>query len=202
MSEDEVIILAVASPRTGRHVPHFHKLPIGHIGGRQSQVIPYRWRNIQPGAVIKIWFGTLVSEDVLKVVRAKWTAILPLRIARAISLTNGDPAMSAYRLARPRVGLFKPWNYQRGFRFELTMRYIVVRQRTVKGILLGNKSYWNVIAPGTGIGRISAAVILGPIKVPRTFVIWDRIISSCFFPNPKHSGHNTSLPRITLHRRT
>jgi hypothetical protein len=32
--ENEVIVIAVASPRTRRHVANFHKLPIGHIGWR------------------------------------------------------------------------------------------------------------------------------------------------------------------------
>src|SRR5204863_1437588 len=96
----------------------------------------------------------------------------------------------------------KPRNHQRGFRFELTMRYIVVRQRTVKGILLGNKGYWNVVAPCTGVRGIGSAIILRPIKVPGTFVVWNRIVASGLFSNPKHRGHDIALPRITLDRRT
>src|SRR5215470_568266 len=81
------------------------------------------------------------------------------------------------------------------------MRYIVVRQRTVKGVLLGNKSYWNVIPSSTGIRGIGSAIILRPIKVPGTSVVWNGVVASRLFSDPKHSGHDVGLPRITLHRR-
>src|SRR6266545_6244872 len=99
-------------------------------------------------------------------VGAKWATVLPLRITRAIAFTNRNPTVSAYRLPRSPVLMFKPRNHQRRFRFELTMRDIVVGQRTVKVVLLGNKSYLNVIPPRAGIRGIGATIILRPIKVP------------------------------------
>jgi hypothetical protein len=133
---------------------------------------------------------------------AKRTAILPLGITGAIAFTNGNPTVSAYRLPRSPVLMFKPRNHQRRFWFELTMRDIVVGQRTVKGVLLGNKSYWNVIPPSAGIRGIGAAVILRPIKVPGAFVVWNGVVATRLFSDPKNSGHDIGLPRITLHRRT
>jgi hypothetical protein len=98
--------------------------------------------------------------------------------------------------------MFKPRNHQRGFRFELTMRDIVVGQCTVKGVLLGNKSYWNVIPPCTGIRRIGSTIVLHPTKVPGTSVVGNWVVAPCLFSNPKNSGHDIGLPGITLHRRT
>ena len=39
---DQMVIFAVASPRTRRHITNFDKLPVGHVGRRQSQVIAHR----------------------------------------------------------------------------------------------------------------------------------------------------------------
>src|SRR6266487_2110471 len=88
-SNDEVIVFAVASPRARRHIAHFDKLPIGHVGWRQLEIIAHGRRNIQTSSTIQIWFWPFILEHVLEVIGAKWTAILPLRIARAISFSNG-----------------------------------------------------------------------------------------------------------------
>src|SRR4026208_1685853 len=133
---------------------------------------------------------------------AKRTTILPLRITRALDLTNRNPTIPAYRLPRPPVIMFKPRNHQRRLRFELTMRDIIIGQRTVKRVLLRNKSYRDVIASCTGIRSIGSTVILCPIKVPGTFVVWNRIIATGLFTNPKYRGDDIALPRITLDRRT
>src|SRR4029453_894047 len=133
---------------------------------------------------------------------AKRATILPLRITGAIASANRNPTVSAYRLSGSPVIMFKPRNNQWGFRFELTMRDIVVGQRTVKGVLLGNKGYWNVIPPCTRIRSIGSTIILHPIKVPGTSVVWNRVVALRLFSDPKNRGHDISLPRITLHRWT
>src|ERR1044072_5770861 len=93
--DDKMIVIAVVSPGARRHVPHFHKLPVGHIRRRQPKIITDCRGNIQSGPVIKIRFRTLVAEDVLKMVCAKRSTIFPLRIANAISFTNSDPTIAA-----------------------------------------------------------------------------------------------------------
>ena len=80
-------------------------------------------------------------------VRAKRAAILPLRVAGTIALPNSDPAVPAYRLSCPSVGLLEPRNHQRGFRFELAMRDIVVRQRAVEWILPRDERDRDISAP-------------------------------------------------------
>src|SRR6266404_6676903 len=199
---DEVIIVAVAPPRSRRHVTDFGKLPIGHVGRRKSQVIAHGRGNIQPGAVIEIRFGALISEDVLKMVSAKWAAVLPLSITSAIAFTNSEPTVPAYRLSLPCIGLFEPRNHERRFRLKLAMRDIVIRQRAVERILFRNKRHRNVIAPRARLGVIVSPVIRRPIKVPGTSIVGDRIIASGLFSNPKHCGDNVRLPRITLDRWT
>ncbi len=108
----------------------------------------------------------------------------------------------AHRLSLTRIRLFEPGNHQRRFRLELAMRHIVVRQRKVKGILLWNKSYraCNSVARFAS-GLIVSAVIRRPIKVPRAFIVGNRIIASGLFSNPKDGRHDVRFPRVTLDRR-
>src|SRR5437762_6913946 len=128
--------------------------------------------------MIKVRFGTLIAKDVLEMVGSKWAAIFPLRITSAITFANGNPAMPAHRLSLPRIGLLEPRYYKRRFRLELAMRNIVVRERTIKGVLPRNKGDWNVIPPRTGVWVIVSPVIRRPIEVPTAPVVGDRIIAS------------------------
>jgi hypothetical protein len=146
-SNDEVIVLAVASPRSRRHVADFNKFPISHIRWRQSEIIAHSGRNIQTRAVIGVWFRPFISENILKVIGAERPAVLLFRIASAIALANGEPSVPEHRLSRSRIGLLKPGNHQRRLRLELTLSHVVVRQRTVEGVLFWNESHWNIAAP-------------------------------------------------------
>ena len=92
-SNDEEIVLAVASPRARSHVAHFDKLPVRHIGWREAEVVPRCGRNIQARAVIGVWLRPFISENILKVISAKWPAIFPFRIRSAIPFANGKPAI-------------------------------------------------------------------------------------------------------------
>ena len=158
--DDEVIVVAVASPRAGRDITNFDKLPIGDVRRRQAQVIANGRRNIQTRPMIQIRFWPFILKYILKMIGTKRATIFPLRITRAIAFPNRNPATFAHRLTRPRVSMLKPRDHQRGFWFELPMGDIVIRQRTVKRVLLGNESYWDIIAPRRGIRRVEATVIL------------------------------------------
>src|SRR5437660_6065148 len=140
-----MIVIAVVSPRTRRHIADFHELPVSHVGRCQPQIIANRWGDIQPGSMVKIRLRPLIPEHILKMIGPERPAIFPLGIANAIALTNGDPAITAYRLALTRVGLLKPWNHQRRFRLELAMRNVVVRESEVEWIMFRGKGYWDVI---------------------------------------------------------
>src|SRR5215211_5227529 len=129
---------------------------------------------------------------------AKRAAILPLRIANAVALANRYPAITADRLSRSGVGLLKPGDYQRRFRFELPMRHIVIRECAIERILSRNEGYWNVIAARTRLRAVRTAVIRCPIKIPRTLVVRHRIISARFFTHPEHRRYDIHFPRVTL----
>src|SRR5581483_5894056 len=73
--DDKVVVFAVAPPWTRWHIANLYKLPISYIGWRQSEVVTNGRRNIQASTVVKIRFGTLVPEDILEMICAKWTAI-------------------------------------------------------------------------------------------------------------------------------
>src|SRR5882757_2632609 len=196
-----MIVIAVASPRTRRHIPNFNKLPVRHISRRQPQIIAHRGGNIQSGPMIQIRFRALIAEDVLEMVGAKRAAILPLRIAEAISFANGNPTIAADRLPRPGVGLLEPRDYQWCFRLELAMRDVVVRQRDVEGILPRDEGYRNVIAARARLRAVRTAVIRCPIKIPTTLVVRHRIVSARFLTHPEHRRYDTHFPRVTLDRR-
>ena len=142
-----MIVIAVASPWTRRHIANFHKLPVGDISRRQPEIITNRWGDIQSGPMVKIRLRTLIAENVLKMVGAKRPAIFPLREADAVAFANGDPAVATDRLSRPAVGLLEPRDHQRRFRFELAMRDIVIRQREVEWILPRNERHGDIIPP-------------------------------------------------------
>src|SRR5262249_54708801 len=115
---------------------------------------------------IRLW--ALVSEHVLKMVRAKRATILPLRVAEAIAFADRDPTMAADRLPRAGVGLTEPWDHEWSFRFKLAVRDVVIRQREVKRILPRDERNWNVIPTRTRLRVVRAAVIRRPIQIPRT----------------------------------
>ena len=75
-----MIVFAVASPRAGRHVADLNKLPIDDVGWREAEIIAHGGRNVQTSSVVNIWAGTLISEDVLKMICEKRAAIFPFCI--------------------------------------------------------------------------------------------------------------------------
>src|SRR5207245_11480893 len=94
---------------------------------QKHDISPHAHSNFQTCSSIQIWFCTFILENVLEMIGAKWAAILPLRIASPIAFSNSDPVMLADRLTWPGIRLFEPWNNERCFRFELTVRDIIVR---------------------------------------------------------------------------
>lgn len=40
--KDEMVVVAVASPRTRRHLTHLDKLPVGYVSGLQAKIIADR----------------------------------------------------------------------------------------------------------------------------------------------------------------
>src|SRR5207253_2934368 len=89
----ELIRTAVAQPWARRHIANFDKLPIGHVGWREPEIIAHGRGNIQAGSMVQVWLRPFILEHILEVIRAKGAAIFPLRVASAIPLSNGDPAI-------------------------------------------------------------------------------------------------------------
>ena len=124
---DKVIVFAVVSPGTGRHIAHFDKLPIRYVGRREAEIIADGWRNIQPSSMVEVRFRPFILKNVLEMIGAKWTAIFPLRVASAVAFANCDPMIFTHRLAGPCVDLLEPRDDERSFWFELTAGDVVVR---------------------------------------------------------------------------
>ena len=94
--DDEMVVFAVAPPGTRRHIPRLDKLPVGRVRRLESEVIADCGRNIQPSSIVQIWLWPFILEHVLEMIRAKWAAIFPLRVASAIFLSNSNPAILAH----------------------------------------------------------------------------------------------------------
>src|SRR5262245_45516681 len=151
--------------------------------------------------MVKIRLRTLIAENTLKMVCAKWPTILPLRVAEAVAFADGDPTMAADGLPRPGVRLLEPRDYQRRFRLKLTVSDVVIRQRAVERILPRDERDWDVIPARARLRVVRPAIIGCPIEIPTTLVIRYRIVSAGLFPHPKYGGDNIHFPRVPLDRR-
>src|SRR5437764_14276621 len=107
-----MIIVAVASPGARWYVADLHKLPVGYIGWRQTQIIAHCRRDIQAGTVIKVRLWSLIPENVLKMVGPERPAIFPLRIADAIAHANRNPPMTKGVLSQAGITLIKQREYE------------------------------------------------------------------------------------------
>src|SRR5438128_5119897 len=139
LGDHEMIVVAITAPRSGRDITHFHKLPVGHISRAEPKIIAHCRRDIETGAVIQVRLRSLILKNVLEMVGAKRSAIFPLGIANATAFADGQPAVFANRMARFGVSSPKPWNHQRRFRFELSVRDVVIRKSAIKRVLPGGK---------------------------------------------------------------
>src|SRR5207302_6907996 len=86
--ENEIVIVAITPPRARRNISDVDKLPIGHIGRRQPEIIADSRRHVQSGTVVQVRFWPLVSKNVLEMIRAERPAIFPLCVASAIAFAN------------------------------------------------------------------------------------------------------------------
>src|SRR5262249_14866719 len=152
----------------------------------QAKVITDRRRDIQSGTAVGIQLRLFIPENVLKIVRSEWPAILPLRVTDSTPLPNRDPTILANGLPRPGIGAPEPRNEQGRFGFKVSVRQVVVRQGNVKRILPRGERHGNVIAAIPCFGRIISAIIRDPVEIPRASLIRDRIIRSSGFADPKY----------------
>src|SRR4030095_6162025 len=107
--QDKRVVLTVCGPWPGWYFGEINEPPVGYVGVRHAEKIANRGRNIQAGAFVEIRFGTLVAEDVIRVVRPKRPTVLPLRIRHPIAKTDGDPAALEHASARHLKRFLEPW---------------------------------------------------------------------------------------------
>src|SRR5207248_3194455 len=127
-------------------------------------------------------------------------SVLPLRIDRSIAFADRDPAIFASGNSRALIRFLEPRDNPRGFRTAPCSCLVAIWKRAVKRILPGREFYRNVITPARGIWVIKTTVVFGPIFVPGTCPIRDRIISARLLADPKDRCHDTFLPWKTLAR--
>src|SRR5204862_261874 len=125
---NEMVVLTVTAPWTGRDIGRIHESPIGQVSRLKAKIIAHSRRDIEAGAAVQIRFWPLVLENVLVIIGSERSAILPLRETSAVPLANGKPVMLTNGLPRTRVSLLEPRDDERRFRLELAVAHIVIRE--------------------------------------------------------------------------
>ena len=72
-----------------------HESPIGHVGIAEPEKIADCRGDIEPGALVEIWFGAFVAKNVLPVIGAERPGIFPLRVSDPITFANCNPTILA-----------------------------------------------------------------------------------------------------------
>src|ERR1700736_1155264 len=128
---NEVIVVSVIPPGTGRNIIYFYKLPVGHVSRLQTEIISNCRRDVEAGTAVQVRLRFLVLKNILIMIGPERPAILPLGVTGPISLANRDPPIPTNRLAGlaapPNPFLFEPWYYQRRFGLGLAMSDVVIR---------------------------------------------------------------------------
>src|SRR5207248_8035820 len=130
---------------------------------------------------------------------AKRTGIFPLRVGHVITFADRDPAAFARADGRTLISLLEPWDDLGRFRPMTGRGFVVIRQRAIKRILFRYKIRRNVTNTVGAIRVVESTVIPGPVFVPRTRTIWDRIAPARLLADPENGRHNFLLPRVPLH---
>src|SRR6266480_2360257 len=185
-------------PGTAWHFIEIHEPPIGDVSWFQSEVIADGRRNIEPGAFVQVRFWPVVTENVLPVVGAEWSGVLPLRIRGSIAFADRDPSVFASRYGRSLVPFFKPRNNARRFGSMAFPRFIIVGEGAVEWIEPWREFYRNVIAATSRIRVVHSAIIFGPFLVPGAHPIGNGIVAGWFFADPENGGNDVGLPGVTL----
>jgi hypothetical protein len=136
----------------------------------------------------------LILKNVLEMIGAKRATIFPLRVADAISFSNGDPAILAHGSTRFRMNLLEPRDDSRRLRLELPLLNIVVWQRTVERILTRHERDRDVIMPSCRLRDVHSAKVLQPILIPNTLVLWRHFSRNLFFTDPKNCCDDVRFP--------
>src|SRR5436190_24280523 len=94
------------------------------------------------------------------------SAIAPLRVTNAIALSYRHPAVAADALPLALEHLPKPRNNGRGLRLCLAARHVIIRESTIKWILLREEPRRTISAAGSRIWIVEAAKTKRPIRIP------------------------------------
>src|SRR5207302_4902231 len=78
LGDHEMIVIAIGAPWTGRNIPHFDKLPVGHIGRAEAEIIALSRRDIEAGYVIQIRVWVFMLEYILEMVGSARVAVFVL----------------------------------------------------------------------------------------------------------------------------
>jgi len=162
-----------------------HETPFGQRIVGHAEVMPDRWRQIQPGlGVESVERHVCVAEHEPEVVLAARTDILPLRVTGAPIVADLDPAVLQQGIEPGAI----PGDVARVGLQLVLLGELAIGQRHVERVLLWCEPCRPMAVAMPGI--IHAAETGEPILVPVTLVIGDvGILGVGLLADPEHGCH-------------
>jgi len=192
---DEWVVFAVERPRAARHFAEVHEFPVRDIRVGEAEEVTDGGRYVKPSALIGVWRGFFVAEDVLPVVGPERAAIAPLRVADlSRGVANFNPLIPADGLAVFNKCFLEPGDDLFGFGLEFIVGEIVVGKRDVERVLPGDKLGGKETCAMGGKRIVEPAEAADPIVIPGVgFLDAFSIMPGA---HPEDGGHDPGLPGI------
>ena len=132
------------------------------------------------------------------VIGDKGPAVLPLGVADAVAVADGDPGALEHRLAGAREFLLEPGDHLRGLRLvRPVIDAVVVGQGHIEGVQARGEAGRTEIRRAFGRIRIvEAPEVLHPRRVPGTLVVRRRVLFGRLLPHPEHRRRDVGLPWV------
>src|SRR5947207_15541954 len=83
-----MIVISISAPWTGRNIPHFDKLPVGHIGRAEAEIFAHGRRDIETSDMIQIRLWAFILENMLEMVGPARSALLQLGITPQVDVSD------------------------------------------------------------------------------------------------------------------
>ena len=197
-NEHEGVVVPEVFPRAVWNACGIDKFPVAEVVFSHLEVVAGCRGNVESGTAVQVGAGQRIAKDILPVIRAEGTAVLPLGKDSLSTMMDGNPTALKYGLTLLLEAVVEPRDNLFHLGLGVTPGNITIRKRAIKGILAGGEPTWGVglgiAVPGVRI--IVAAIIPGPVGIPGASVIRDGIPGRRALPDPKNRGHDVSMPGI------
>jgi hypothetical protein len=88
---DEMVVVTNVAPRTGGNLAHIDEAPVAAGHALEAEVIADGGGDVDARTVVAGVLRAGAAEDIVMVVGDKGATVLPLGVADAVAVANGDP---------------------------------------------------------------------------------------------------------------